>query len=190
MDEDQKWIERCKRGDRQAFEPLVKKYYEQVVRIAYGVVRRQEDAVDVAQSAFLKAFQNIGRFSGRSRFSTWLYRIVVNQAIDWKRRMSRREAVSLDEPSEDGREQQVDQNVLPQPTEDPRQTAFGQEVEAYVDQALETLSEEHRQVFMLREVQGLSYEEIAEIVDCPVGTVMSRLHNARKMLREKLSEWL
>lgn len=182
-------MERCRQGDSEAFERLVKKYYERMVTTAYGVLRRQEDAVDVVQSAFLKAYQGIASFSGKSSFSTWLYRIVLNQAIDWKRRAVRREAVSLSADVE-GKEPQVDQQRLPQPVEDPRQAAFAGEAEARLEQCLESLSPEHRQAILLREVQGLSYQEIAEIMGCRVGTVMSRLHYAREALRAKLSEWL
>jgi len=189
QDEDLQWVERCRRGDPDAFEPLVKKYYERMVKTAFGVVRRREDAVDVVQDAFLKAYQNIPKFSGNSRFSTWLYRIVLNQAIDWKRRAARRESVSLDDDSE-GKELQVDQQVLPQPVEDPRQAAFGGEVQWRLEGCLEGLSPEHRQVILLREVQELSYAEIAEIMGCRVGTVMSRLHYAREALRARLVEWL
>ena len=188
-DEDLPLVERCRRGESEAFELLVRKYYERMVTTAYSVVRRQEDALDVVQNAFLKAYQGIAKFSGRSSFSTWLYRIVVNQAIDWKRRAVRREAVSLNADTE-GKEPQVDQRVLPQPVEDPRQAAFGSEVEAHLERCLESLSPEHQQAILLREIQGLSYQEIAEIMGCRVGTVMSRLHYAREALRARLGEWL
>ena len=189
QDEDLQWVERCRKGDQDAFEPLVRKYYERMVKTAYGVIRRREDAVDVVQNAFLKAYQNIGKFSGKSSFSTWLYRIVLNQAIDWKRREGRREALSLDDNTE-GSPPQVDQRVLPQPVEDPWQATFAGEIEAQLEKCLEALSPEHRQVILLREVQGLSYQEIAEVMECRVGTVMSRLHYAREALRTKLTDWL
>jgi len=189
VDEDQQWVERCQAGDLDAFEPLVKQHYERAVRIAYGVVRRQEDAVDVAQNAFLKAYQKISDFSGRSRFSTWLYRIVFNQALDYKRKRDRRKVVSLDTSEEDGQHPR-EPAALVDSAENPREAAYAGEMEAQLERALETLSEEHRQVLILREVQGLSYEEIAEIAQCPLGTVMSRLHHARRALRETLAQWL
>ncbi len=114
---------------------------------------------------------------------------MLNQAIDWKRRTARLAAVSLSADVE-GKEPQVDQQVLPQPVEDPRQSAFGGEVETRLEQCLESLSPEHRQAILLREIQGLAYQEIAEIMGCQVGTVMSRLHYAREALRAKLAEWL
>lgn len=189
QDEDLRWVEGCRQGDPEAFEPLVKKYYERMVRTAYSVVRQKEDAVDVVQSAFLKAYRNIPRFSGKSSFSTWLYRIVVNQAIDWKRRAVQRESFGMDGGLE-GKEQQFDQRGLPQPVEDPRQAAFAGEIEAELEQCLESLSPEHRQVLLLREIQELSYREIAEIMECRVGTVMSRLHYAREALRAQLADRL
>jgi RNA polymerase sigma-70 factor (ECF subfamily) len=183
------WIERCRRGEREAFEPLVKRHYETAVRIAYGVVRNQEDAVDVAQNAFLKAYKNLGRFAKGSRFSTWLYRIVMNEAIDWKRRAVRRESVSLEAQPEGVRER-IEQHTLIQPESGPRQAAADQELLEKLELCMEDLSPEHQQVLVLREVQGMPYSEIAEICGIKVGTVMSRLHYARETLRAKLEEWL
>lgn len=188
-DEDFPLVERCRQGDPEAFELLVRKYYERMMRTAYSVVRRQEDALDIVQNGFLKAYQSIAKFSGKSSFSTWLYRIVINQAIDWKRKATRQDAASL-HSGLDGKVPQVDQGVLPQPTHDPRQAAFDSEREAQVEQCLEHLSPEHQQAILLREVQGLSYQEIAEIMGCRVGTVMSRLYYAREALRARLGEWL
>lgn len=189
MEDEREWVERCKQGDDKAFELLVKKHYERAIRIAYSVVKKREDALDVAQNAFLKAYQNLKGFSGQSSFSTWFYKIVLNQAIDWRRRGVRRESVSLDDDRE-GQGSRLKEKALIQPVDNPRETAFGGEIEDQIERCLEALSPEHREVLLLREVQGLPYSEIAEITGCPVGTVMSRLHYARDELRAKLASWL
>jgi RNA polymerase sigma-70 factor, ECF subfamily len=190
VDEDRQWVEKSQQGDEKAFESLVRRYYEPAVRLAYGVVRNEEEAVDVVQAAMLKAWQGLDRFSGKSKFSTWLYRIVVNQAIDRRRKLQRKAAESLDQADEEGLVRQLPQDLLPDSEDSPRLSAEEAELAAQLDKALESISGEHREVFILREIQGLSYEEIAEVAGCPVGTVMSRLYNARQALREKLEHWL
>ena len=182
-------VERCRAGDVAAFEPLVEKYRQRVWRLAYNVLRDREEAWDVAQEAFIKAFQALPTFRGQSAFYTWLYRIVMNVAADRGRaRGAQGRAFGTERvPEEDW------ERVLPDPNaaaESPDAAATRTEERAKIMQALDTLSEDHRRIIMLSDLEGLSYREIAETLDIPMGTVMSRLHNARKRLRDALGPLL
>jgi RNA polymerase sigma-70 factor, ECF subfamily len=182
-------VERCRAGEVAAFEPLVEKYRQRVWRLAYNVLRDREEAWDVAQEAFIKAFQALPTFRGQSAFYTWLYRIVMNVAADRGRaRGAQGRAFGTERvPEEDW------ERVLPDPSaaeESPDAAATRTEERAKIMQALDTLSEDHRRIIMLSDLEGLSYREIAETLDIPMGTVMSRLHNARKRLRDALGPLL
>ena len=182
-------VERCRAGDVSAFEPLVEKYRQRVWRLAYNVLRDREEAWDVAQEAFIKAFQALPTFRGQSAFYTWLYRIVMNVAADRGRaRGAQGRAFGTERvPEEDWERVLPDQN----PGEDsPDAAAARQEDRAKIMKALDTLSEDHRRIIILGDLEGLSYREIAETLDIPMGTVMSRLHNARKRLRDALGPLL
>ena len=182
-------VERCRAGDVSAFEPLVEKYRQRVWRLAYNVLRDREEAWDVAQEAFIKAYQALPSFRGQSAFYTWLYRIVMNVAADRGRaRGAQGRAFGTERvPEEDW------ERVLPDPNaadESPDAAAARTEERAKIMKALDTLSEDHRRIIMLGDLEGLSYREIAETLDIPMGTVMSRLHNARKRLRDALGPLL
>ena len=182
-------VERCRAGDVSAFEPLVEKYRQRVWRLAYNVLRDREEAWDVAQEAFIKAFQALPTFRGQSAFYTWLYRIVMNVAADRGRaRGAQGRAFGTERvPEEDWERVLPDQN----PGEDSPDTAAArQEDRAKIMTALDMLSEDHRRIIILGDLEGLSYREIAETLDIPMGTVMSRLHNARKRLRDALGPLL
>lgn len=183
-----KLLERCRNGDQAAFESLVKAHYQKAIRVAYGVVHSREDALDIAQSAFLKVFRNLKRFSGRSSFSTWLYRIVWNEAVDWQRKAVRKSTISLDSDSDS--ERRAIRETLPGRFQNPRQEAFESEIQQRLQQSIEGLPEEHRQTIVLRELEGLSYKQIAEVSGVRVGTVMSRLHYARMNIKSDMEEWL
>jgi len=186
--EDTSLVERVKAGDEQAFTELVRKYQGRVVGLAYSVVRNTEDALDVAQETFIKAHRNIRGFRGKSSFYTWLYRITVNMAIDRDRKRKRRPTHSLEAMEE--RATESGEPIFPDEGESPHESAADGELESLVNEAIDTLSPRHREVVLLREVQGLSYEEIADVVGCSVGTVMSRLHYARKNLKERIRPYL
>lgn len=184
-------IARCQSGDRQAFEVLVRKYQRRAYGIAYGVLRNPDDAMDAAQDAFVKVFRNIEGFKGNSSFYTWFYRIVVNVCIDQYRKRKKSKSVEYDDtyrrPDEAEGVHPLQGNTrLMRPDEKFRQEELGEVLTA----AVETLSENHRTIILLREVEGLSYEEIAEVMDCHLGTVMSRLHHARKNLQNALKPYL
>jgi len=178
-------IERCRAGDVAAFEPLVEKYRQRVWRLAYNVLRDREEAWDVAQEAFIRAYQALPTFRGQSAFYTWLYRIVMNLAADRARsRGARGRAFGTERvPEEDWDRVLPDQNPG---DEAPDAAAARREQRRKIEQALETLPEHHRRIVVLSDLEGLSYREIADTLEVPMGTVMSRLHNARKRLRDAL----
>jgi RNA polymerase sigma-70 factor (ECF subfamily) len=182
-------IERSRAGDVAAFEPLVEKYRQRVWRLAYNLLRDREEAWDVAQEAFIRAYQALPSFRGQSAFYTWLYRIVMNVAADRARaRGARGRAFGTERvPEEDW------ERVLPDPhgaDESPDAVAARHEQRQKIMRALDALPEHHRRIVVLSDLEGLSYREIAETLEIPMGTVMSRLHNARKRLREALKPLL
>jgi RNA polymerase sigma-70 factor (ECF subfamily) len=182
-------IARCRAGDVAAFEPLVEKYRQRVWRLAYSTLRDREEAWDVSQEAFIRAFQALPSFRGQSAFYTWLYRIVMNVAADRARsRGAQGRAFGTERvPEEDWERVLPDQN----PGEEaPDAAAARREQRAKIMRALDTLSGDHRTIIMLSDLEGLSYREIAETLEIPMGTVMSRLHNARKRLRAALGPLL
>jgi RNA polymerase sigma-70 factor, ECF subfamily len=182
-------IERCRAGDVAAFEPLVEKYRQRVWRLAYNTLRDREEAWDVAQEAFIRAYQALPSFRGQAAFYTWLYRIVMNLAADRARsRGAQGRAFGTERvPEEDW------DRVLPDDhagSEAPDTAAARREQRGKIMRALDTLSEDHRKIIMLSDLEGLSYREIADTLEIPMGTVMSRLHNARKRLRDALGPLL
>ena len=187
---DQELVARCQRGDHRAFRVLVDKYQRRAYGIAIGVLRNPEDARDAAQEAFIKVFRNIDGFKGDSSFYTWLYRIVVNVCIDHFRKNRRVRNVEYDETFK--RRDEMEQVPLSGNTRamHPGVALETQELNGVLAEALATLSENHRTIILLREVEGLSYEEIAEVMECHLGTVMSRLHHARKNLQNALKPFL
>jgi RNA polymerase sigma-70 factor (ECF subfamily) len=179
-------VERVRGGDVAAFEPLVVKYRQRVYRLAYNVLRNQEDAWDVAQESFIKAYKALPSFRGQSAFYTWLFRIVMNVAHDKARqRGAAGRAFGTERVTEEEWER-----AMPDPGEEPDTAAARAEQRSRITQALETLPEHHRAIIMLSDLEGLSYREIADVLNIPMGTVMSRLHNARKRLRAALGPLL
>ena len=179
-------IERCRAGDVAAFEPLVQKYRQRVWRLAFQVLRDREEAWDCAQDAFVRAFQSLGSFRGQSAFYTWLFRIAMNVATDRLRSRSAQARAFGTQPipAEEW------ERTAPDPAARPDQAALGAERRARINEALDTLPPNARAIIMLSDVEGLSYREIANVLNCPIGTVMSRLHNARKRLRAALGPML
>jgi RNA polymerase sigma-70 factor, ECF subfamily len=169
-------IRKAKRGDREAFGVLVERYQRRVVGVARAVVHNPEDALELAQETFVRAYENLASFESRSSFSTWLYRIAANLAIDLRRREGRHSFVQGDEA-----ESEIDR--LPSSIGDSFAEVSRGELNRRLRAALNELTPEHRAVILLREVEGLSYDEISDLLQCPRGTVMSRLHYARNRLR-------
>jgi RNA polymerase sigma-70 factor (ECF subfamily) len=151
------------------------------------MLHNRDDALELTQETFVKAYENLNKFKGESSFYTWLYRIVVNLAIDFRRRDRRHPTVSLaDRPSGED----VEEGLTDQRLSDPYQRASVQEIGARVQEAINELTPDHKAVILLREVEGLSYEDISRVMQCSKGTVMSRLHYARKKLQAKLRDCL
>ena len=183
QDPDLDLVRDARNGSQSAFQKLVTNYYQMVYVVAFGILNHSEAARDTAQEVFLKVFRELGKFEGKSKFKTWLYRIAVNAAIDEGRK--KRPLESLD-----GGDDLEDEKPVITPVDHapgPRDLAYQSELREAIARALEGLSSDHRAVLVLREFQDLSYEEIAETLQIEVGTVMSRLFYARKKLAEILS---
>ncbi len=174
-------IERAKKGDREAFGVLVERYQRRVVGVALAVVHNQDDALELAQETFVRAFQNLGQFESRSSLSTWLYRIAANISIDFRRREGRHVVLR-------GEDAEHELDRIPSTQGNAFAETLRGELSGHILKALDELTPEHRTVILLREVEGLSYDEISQIVACPRGTVMSRLHYARTRMRDLLKE--
>ena len=180
-------VERARKGDRDAFRELVERYQRKIATLALGMLRNREDALDVVQETFTKAFQSLDRFKGDASFYTWTYRIAVNLCIDHQRREAKM-PLATPEPREGGDRAVDPVTLLVDGAEqgDPFQRTLDSEIAGRLSAAIAELTPEHRAVILLREVDGLSYEEISRVLDCPKGTVMSRLHYARRQLQERL----
>lgn len=184
-------VGRCRLGDGTAFEVLLGRYRRKVYGLAMGMVGNREDAMDVTQDAFIRAFRHIHTFQGDSSFYTWLYRITMNLCIDHVRKAGRFRAA----PYEDGvaREEldRGDVPVLPVRHDlNPAKAARRREVMARVAKALEDLPPHHRAVIVMREFEDMTYEEMAQVMQVPKGTIMSRLFHARHKLQKALAEYL
>jgi RNA polymerase sigma-70 factor (ECF subfamily) len=177
-------VERARNGERDAFRELVERYQRKIAALALGMLRSRDDALDVVQETFTKAYQNLDRFKGDSGFYTWLYRIAFNLCVDHQRREAKEAHVPLevDDRGEPAALVPDDGHRSDQPYEGARDAEIGRRLRA----AISELTPDHRAVILLREVEGLSYAEISEVLQCPKGTVMSRLHYARRQLQARL----
>lgn len=181
---DELLVERAKRGDVQAFEQLISQYEKKVFNTAYRLTGNYEDAADVAQEAFLRAYSSIPEFRGDSSFATWLFRIVHNACLDELRKRKRQRMTSLDEPvaGEDG---EMDRQLaVADAADNPEQALERVEVQRTVQESISALDEEYRVVVVMRDIQGYSYNEIADALGINLGTVKSRLNRARNALKE------
>jgi RNA polymerase sigma-70 factor (ECF subfamily) len=179
-------------GDKEAFRELVERYQRRVLAVVMGMLHDREAALEVTQETFIKAFRSIGRFKGDASFYTWIYRIAVNLAIDHQRREWRRPiGESTRNTGSDGQsEDLLDRIGDDDPRADPFEATKDGELRARVLEAIEELTPDHKAVILLRELEGLSYEEISRVMQCSKGTVMSRLHYARKKLQARLKEFV
>jgi RNA polymerase sigma-70 factor (ECF subfamily) len=190
--DDRELVRRVQGGEQQAFRILFERYHRRAYAVAYGVVKNKQDALDVVQDAFVKVHRYIDSFQGGSSFYTWLYRIVMNLSIDHIRR--RRNAKGMEYDDAVGRDDDDvagDGALLPRILDgNPSKTVIRRELLERIQRALEELPEHHRAVILLREVEGLSYEEMAEVLAVPKGTIMSRLFHARKKMQALLSDYM
>ncbi len=173
-------------GDSGAFDAIYRKYRERVYRILYRVVHNREEALEATQDVFVRVYKALATFNPEARFFTWVYRIAVNRGIDLLRRRKVRKEQYYDQEFTLPREDQPVTRRLPSPTQEVER----EEVVSRIEAAMKDLSDKHKEVFLLYSYEELHYEEIAEVLGIPIGTVMSRLFYARKQLREVLpQEW-
>ena len=184
--DDQLLIERCRSGHPEAFGDLVSKYQRRLVRTLSSLLGNGHDALDVAQDAFLKAYLNLESFRGDAAFYSWLFRIAWNGAATLRRKQRVRASASLDAIREMSGIEPDDTSS----TSDPTRALQTSEDQQLLRQSLNELGEDYRTALILKEIEGLSYEEIATLTDCPIGTVRSRIHRARQELRAKLDRSL
>lgn len=186
--DDRELVSAAQRGDREAFRVLFERYQRRAYGLAYGVLRSQDDAMDVVQDAFIKAHRYLDKFEGTSSFFTWLYRIVMNLAIDHIRKHRRHQAVDFTEAAVSERSDDVmEESLLPKFLGGhPDRALQDKEIRARIEAALGELSANHRAVLIMREVEGLSYEEMADVMGCSKGTIMSRLFHARRNMQRRL----
>lgn len=181
--QEQTWIAAAKAGDQDAFEALIRLYEKRVFALTRRMCRNPADAEEAAQEAFLAAWQGLPFFRGDASFSTWLYRLASNACVDLLRREGRHQAAAG--PSLDDEELNLD---VADRSGGPQEAAERQELKEQIEQGLQALTPEHRQVLLLREMHQLSYDEIADTLDLDVGTVKSRISRGRKQLRKFLLE--
>ncbi len=180
---DRDLVRQSRSGDQAAFRELFDRYHRQVLGMAVGMTGSADDARDVVQETFIRAHRSLGSFLGGSSFYTWLYRIAVNAAIDLRRRQTRRAEVVQSAP--------IDEEIAdPDRGADPGTALARKEIGARILRGIAELTPEHKAAIILREIEGLSYEEISKVMQCSKGTVMSRLHYARKKLQAKLKDLL
>ncbi len=186
--DEQELVRRARKGDLAAYDDLVRRYQERIYATVYHMTSNHEDANDLAQEAFIKAFQALKSFKGGSSFYTWIYRIAVNKTINFLKQRKNRTQMSLDD---------LDFNAEHDPDlvalisdKTPRREANLAELHEKLNAAMQRLSESHRMVVTLHDVQGMSHEDIAKIMECNIGTVRSRLFYARQQLQAYLSDYL
>ncbi len=181
-------VRRCQAGDTEAFDELVSRYRTRVFGMIYNMVHSEQDAWDLAQDSFLKAWKSIKRFRGRSSFYTWIYRIVMNVTIDWLRKKQIKGAGTEFDDAIQLRQVDPASKTVPKAEALPYETIERDEIRARIDKAIAQLSPEQRAVILMKEIDDMQYHEIAEALGCSIGTVMSRLFYARKKLQTLLRD--
>lgn len=190
---DRQLVARAQGGDKEAFRGLFLRHHRRAYALALGVVHNPDDAMDVVQDAFLKAHRHLGSFEGTASFYTWLYRIVTNVAIDHLRRRQRANTVDYDDAVAHMEEDAPagEEALLPQLLGgNPAKELARREIREKIEAALGKLSPNHRAVLVMREIDGLSYEEMSKAMKCSKGTIMSRLFHARRHMQKHLLEYL
>ncbi len=181
-------VKRCQAGQAEAFDELVSRYRTRVFAMIYNMVHNEQDAWDLAQESFVKAWKSIKRFRRHSSFYTWVYRIVMNVTIDWLRKKQIKGAGSEFDDSIQLKEIDPASRTVPKAEPLPHERMERNEIRAKIDNAIGQLSPEHRAVILMKEIEDMQYHEIAETLGCSIGTVMSRLFYARKKLQNLLRD--
>lgn len=189
-EEDLALVERIQNGELEAYKTLVERYQKRILSVAFGVLGNYEDAEDVAQDALIKAYKSISKFRGQSSFYTWVYRIAINLCIDLKRKRYRHVETGIAEEEVIDAIRGAEGDAYMGKISGPEERFKQDELRKKLLHALSTLSDEHRTVIVLREIDGLSYEEMSESIQCSKGTVMSRLFHARKKLQALLVDYV
>lgn len=181
-------VKQVQEGNIRAFDQLIKRYRERLYSVVYNVLSNREDAADITQEAFIKAFKSIDKFKGNSSFFTWIYRIAVNAAITHSKKRRWKRFFSFEVMQEEGSEGELIDRLASE--SESTKSAFLGELQEKLNEALQTLSINHRTVVVLHEVEGLSHQEIADIMGCSEGTVRSRLHYAKQQLQSLLQDYI
>lgn len=187
-DDDRALVRTAQKGDAAAFRTLVERYQRRIYQLALGMMKDPDEAMDIVQETFVRVHRYLPSFKGDSSFFTWTYRIATNLCLDASRKKNRTERVELSESNDAELEAGMDPPSAA--LAGPQRVALNQELKGKLDEALAGLSENHRVILLLREVDGLSYEELSKVLDIRKGTVMSRLFHARLKMQSKLREYL
>src|SRR5256714_995813 len=181
-------VKRCQAGDADAFDELVVRYRTRIFGMIYNMVHNEQDAWDLAQDSFVKAWKSIKRFRGQSSFYTWIYRIVMNVTIDWLRKKQVKAGGAEFDDAIQIKDIDPASKTVPKADPLPHQRLERNEIRARIEKAISQLSPEHRAVILMKEIEEMQYHEIAESLGCSIGTVMSRLFYARKKLQNSLKD--
>ena len=192
-DSDRELVDQARAGNSQAFRVLFERYHRRAYSLAYGMVHNQDDALDIVQEGFIKAHRYLNKFQGTSSFYTWFYRIVMNLSIDHIRKHRRARHVDFNDAMAHAEEDAPvgEESLLPRILgQSPSKSLARKQMREQIAQALDELSDNHRAVMVMRELEGLSYEEMAHIMRCSKGTIMSRLFHARRNMQARLLEFM
>ena len=185
---DAELVRKAQRGDVPAFEELVERYHGKIYGLTYNMTSNREDAEDLTQEVFVKAFEALPRFKGKSSFYTWVYRIAVNKTINYRKKRNRKRTLSLDQFDQDIKTDDVYHDLTAKGS--PLRNISLSELQERLNEALQHLSEKHRTVVVMHDMQGIPHEEIAKVVGASVGTVRSRLFYARRQMQTELTEFV
>lgn len=189
-DEDRTLVQQSVKGSREAFSELVEKYYKKIYNLAYRYVGDSEEANDLAQEIFTAAFQNLKKFRGDAKFSTWLFQIATNRGKNRFKYLKRRGYFASRGPSESDDDRDSGPKPVPDHSTNPETMLASKQLQKIVQDAINELDPDHKEIVILRDIEGFSYEEIAQILNLPEGTTKSRLHRARMVVKEKLKKVL
>ena len=189
-DDDHDLVARTKRGSREAFDVLLEKYYKKIYNLAYRYVGDQEEASDLTQEIFAAAYQNLKKFRGDSKFSTWLFQIATNRGKNRFKYLKRRGYFVNKGHANNDEDSDFQQQSVPDFSTNPETMLAGKQIQKIVQQAIDELEPDHKEIVILRDIEDFSYEEIAQMLNLPEGTTKSRLHRARMVVKEKLKRVL
>lgn len=188
--EDAELVRQCTQGSREAFDSLVEKYYKKIYNLAYRFVGDPEEANDLAQEIFAAAYQNLKKFRGDAKFSTWLFQIASNRGKNRFKYLKRRGYFVNRGKGESDFDKESGTRDIPDYSQNPETVLAGRQIQKIVQDAIDELEPDHKEIVILRDIEGFSYDEIARMLNLPEGTTKSRLHRARMVVKEKLKKVL